>query len=45
MTDNTKEVNEDKPPFFDSWSKMYWLLMGVLGVLILLFYLFTQHYS
>ncbi len=45
MTKSTDEVKEDKPPFFDSWSKMYWLVLAVLGVLILLFYLFTQHYS
>lgn len=45
MTEDKQEVQEDKPPFFDSWSKMYWLVMVVLGVLILLFYLFTEHYS
>ncbi len=45
MTDEIKEAEENKPPFFDSWSKMYWLVMAVLGILILLFYLFTQYYS
>lgn len=45
MTDNIEEVQDDKPPFFNSWSKMYWLVMVVLGILILLFYLFTEHYS
>lgn len=45
MTEKQEEVNEDKPPFFDSWSKMYWLVMIVLGILILLFHLFTQYYS
>jgi len=45
MTKNTEDTQEDKPPFFDSWSKMYWLLMAVLGVMVLLFYLFTVHYS
>ncbi len=45
MTDKSQETVDDKPPFFDSWSKMYWLLMGVLGVFVALFYLLTQHYS
>ena len=45
MTEETKEVEEGKPPFFSSWSRMYWFVMGVLAVLILLFYLFTEHYS
>lgn len=45
MTKDNQEVQEDKPPFFSSWSKMYWLVIAVLGVLILLFYLFTEHYS
>ena len=45
MTNNKPEEQENKPPFFDSWSKMYWLLMAVLGVMVLLFYLFTEHYS
>ena len=35
MTNDAKEVGEDKPPFFNSWSKMYGLVMGVLAVLIL----------
>lgn len=45
MTKDTQEVNDEKPPFFDSWSKVYILVMGVLAVLVLLFYLFTEHYS
>lgn len=45
MTEVTKEANEDKPPFFDSWPKMYALVIAVLGILILLFYLFTEYYS
>lgn len=45
MTEETKRAEEGKPPFFSSWSKMYWFVMGTLGVLILLFYLFTEHYS
>lgn len=45
MTNKSQEAVDDKPPFFDSWSKVYWLLIGVLGVFVTLFYLFTQHYS
>lgn len=45
MTNHPNEEDKAKPPFFSSWSKVYWLLMAVLGVFILLFYWFTQHYS
>lgn len=45
MIDKSQEESKDKPPFFDSWSKMYWLLIGVLGVFVSLFYLMTLHYS
>ena len=39
------EPTEEKPPFFKSWAGMYGLLMGTLAFFVLLFYLFTQHYS
>jgi hypothetical protein len=45
MTNQKQETADDKPPFFSSWSRMYWLLMGVLGVFVVLFYIFTLHYS
>ncbi|MFD1756642.1 hypothetical protein ACFSC6_15640 [Rufibacter sediminis] len=35
----------DPPPFFKSWTSMYWLVLGVLAVLILLFYLITEAYK
>ena len=35
----------DKPPFFKSWSGMYWLVLGNLAFLILLFYLITKIYE
>ncbi len=40
-----KEIPVDPPPFLGSWKNIYWLLMGNLVVLILLFYLFTRHFS
>ncbi len=47
--DDSKPVDEeqplDKPPFFSSWSGMYWLVLGNLAFLILLFYLITKIYS
>ncbi|GGK67096.1 hypothetical protein ACD591_03010 [Rufibacter glacialis] len=35
----------DPPPFFKTWKAMYWLVLGVLAGLILVFYLITQAYS
>ena len=37
--------SEEKPPVFKSWKGWYITLIGVLSVLILLFYLFTNHFS
>ncbi|WP_199688359.1 hypothetical protein [Pontibacter oryzae] len=34
-----------KPPFFKSWSGMYWLVLANLGFLILLFYIITKYYE
>lgn len=45
MTEETKVAEEGKPPFFSSWPKVYSFVMGTLAVLILLFYLFTEHYK
>jgi len=45
MTEGVKEADDNKPPFFDSWNKMYAMVMGVLALFILLFYLFTITYS
>jgi hypothetical protein len=36
---------EDKPPFLKKWKNIYWLLMANLAFFILLFYLFTLHFS
>jgi len=45
MVEESKDIEEGKPPFFSSWSRMYAFVMGTLAVLILLFYLFTEHYK
>ncbi|GAA4305556.1 hypothetical protein [Compostibacter hankyongensis] len=36
---------EDKPPVFKAWGIWYLLVAGWLGLLIVLFYLFTKHFS
>jgi len=36
---------EDKPPLFKSWTSWYVLVIGFLLLLIILFYLFTKHFS
>jgi len=38
-------LQEDSPPLFKSWSGWYLLLVGSLVGLIILFYLFTTHFS
>ncbi|WP_255360000.1 hypothetical protein [Rufibacter sp. DG15C] len=35
----------DPPPFFKTWKGMYWLVLGVLAFLIVLFYLMTEAYQ
>lgn len=42
--DKERAINEDRPPFFRSWTGVYALVLGVLGFLVLVFYLFTRHY-
>jgi len=36
---------EEKPPVFKSWTAWYVLVIGFLALLILLFFLFTKHFS
>ena len=35
----------NKPPFFKSWTSWYVLVIGFLILLIILFYLFTKTFS
>lgn len=37
--------NEEKVPVFRKWRHWYWLVIGFLLLLIVLFYLFTKHYA
>ncbi|WP_347158148.1 hypothetical protein [Pontibacter chitinilyticus] len=39
------EAPLEKPPFFKSWSGMYWLVLGNLAFLVGLFYLITRLYA
>jgi len=46
MIDQTPQPPEDqKPPFFKTWNRLYWFVIGNLAVLIILFYLFTKAYQ
>jgi len=45
ITPVEKEKPLDKPPFFKSWAGMYWLVLGNLVFLILLFYTITKIYA
>ncbi|MBJ6116777.1 hypothetical protein JAO76_01150 [Pontibacter sp. BT310] len=35
----------EKPPFFKSWKGMYWLVLGNLAFMIVLFYAITKYYE
>ena len=39
------QVEEDKPPIFRSWNQLYAFVLVMHAIIILLFYLFTHHYS
>ena len=47
MSDNlsSEKKNNNKPPIFKTWSAWYWLVIGNLALLVLLFYLFTKAYQ
>lgn len=37
--------NQERPPFFSSWRKMYAFVLSFLGGLIILFYAFMKFFS
>jgi len=37
-----KQVLDDRPPFFRTWTGVYAVVLGFLGLLILLFALLTR---
>jgi hypothetical protein len=39
-----RQIVQDQPPFLSSWAAVYAVVLGFLGVLVLLFELFTRHY-
>ncbi len=40
----TEEL-DDKPPFFNRWSTLYWFVLLSLGMVILLLYIFSIAFS
>lgn len=42
---NNMNPEEEAPPFFKSWKGMYWLVIGNLIFMIILFYWLTLYYS
>jgi hypothetical protein len=42
--DRERRIREDRPPFFRSWGPIYALVLGLLGLLVLGFHLFTRRY-
>lgn len=45
MSENHNDIETESPPFFKHWSGVYWLVIGTLAVLVLLFHLFTVYFS
>jgi len=37
--------NESSPPFFKSWRRLYFVVLGELVVLVVLFYLFMKAFG
>jgi len=42
---STTEAQEEKPPILESWRRLYGVVLLELGVLIVLFYLFTKAFE
>ncbi len=42
---NHPPPKNEKPPFFESWKGMYWLVLANLAFLIVLFYCLTLYYA
>lgn len=38
-------LKDDKVPLFGKWRYWYWLVIGFLVLMIVLFYFFTKHYA
>lgn len=45
MQQHSQNREQEKVPLFPKWSYWYWLVIGFLGLLILLFYFFTKHFA
>lgn len=41
----TKNLEEARPPILGSWTRIYLMVLSVLGSLIVLFTLFTRYFS
>ena len=39
------QKDPEKVPLFKKWSQWYGLVIGVLVLLVILFYIFTKHFS
>jgi len=40
-----KEIDQEKPPIFSSWKRLYTVVLLNLALLIVLFYLFTKAFD
>lgn len=44
-TEESERSDDEKPPVFGSWRRIYWFVAIFFAVEVALFYLFTQYYS
>ncbi|MFC5269862.1 hypothetical protein [Adhaeribacter terreus] len=42
--ETTEKIDTGKPPFFKTWSGMYWLVLGFLAFQIILYYAITRYF-
>lgn len=42
--DKERSITDDRPPFFQSWTPVYLLVLGFFGLLVLFLHLFTRRY-
>ncbi|HSI89637.1 MAG TPA: hypothetical protein VK927_00910 [Adhaeribacter sp.] len=44
MQENQENEN-DRPPFFQNWRSMYWLVLGALAGQIIVYYAITRFFE
>ena len=45
MSEKEQQNTDGRPPILGKWSNFYWLVFGVLVLLIIIFYFITNYYA